>query len=272
MSRQDPLSAILAGNAPGAVLYRGPSALNGAPIVCVATGFSGARNEKTGADMVQVYILADTGAAVSPAAAARSGADSAACGACPLRGSFDPITGGREAGTRACYVNLGQGPHQVHRAMHAGRYVDLTTAHRATVSRLFAGRGVRLGSYGDAAALPAGLVRAIMRRAAYGTGYTHSPEAAPHLAMYAMASAHTPAHAETLQRAGWRTFRVAPAGDTARMRGEILCPASKEAGHKLQCQDCRACDGHRTGRKAHVMIPAHAGARTIIRRGLVVGA
>jgi len=58
----------------GVVLYRGPSAITGAPIVVVATGLDGALsdNEKTGA-MVQTYVLPDVGQ--EPQEAIKSGAD-----------------------------------------------------------------------------------------------------------------------------------------------------------------------------------------------------
>ena len=67
----------------GLVLYKGPSVLNGAPIVVIATGLQAARrharrgvNTKTGA-MVQVYILAG---GRDPVRAHRIGADAALCG------------------------------------------------------------------------------------------------------------------------------------------------------------------------------------------------
>ena len=79
------------------IIYRGPSLLDGAPIVAIAT--VGSRNAKTG-DMVQTWIMRDD---VKPLAAAQSGADASVCGDCKHR----PISGG------ACYVNLGQGPRAV---------------------------------------------------------------------------------------------------------------------------------------------------------------
>jgi hypothetical protein len=40
-----------------------------------------------------------------------------------------------------------------------------------------------------------------------------------------------------------------------------VCPASEEAGHKIQCIDCGACDGVSSKRKSHIVIKAH-GAKT----------
>jgi hypothetical protein len=64
---------------------------------------------------------------------------------------------------------------------------------------------------------------------------------------------------------------VAPKGDIQRMAGELLCPASKEAGHKITCDQCQACDGHHKGRRANVMIPLHAGARAAVTYAGVSG-
>jgi hypothetical protein len=66
----------------GIVLYRGPSRLDGAPIVCVATGFrSPSDNPKTG-PMVQTWIMRED---VAPHTAQKTGEDSSVCGDCPLR-------------------------------------------------------------------------------------------------------------------------------------------------------------------------------------------
>jgi hypothetical protein len=84
----------------GYVIYRGPSLLDGTPIVAVA--LLGSSNRKTG-NMVQTYILRDD---MRPTLAVQTGADSAICGNCKHR----PFLGG------ACYVNIGQAPAAVFKA------------------------------------------------------------------------------------------------------------------------------------------------------------
>ena len=67
----------------GVVLYRGPSLLNGRPVVCVAVGLSRpSANGKTG-DFIQTFILADDGE--NPVDALKSGGDGSVCGDCPHR-------------------------------------------------------------------------------------------------------------------------------------------------------------------------------------------
>jgi hypothetical protein len=224
----------------GYVVYRGPSELDGAPIVVIAlTG--GSTNSKTG-NMVQTYILRED---IDPVAAVKVGADVSICGDCRHRGNGIDGTG------RSCYVNLGHGPSSVYRAFQRGRYpVDADAAADAC-----AGRIVRLGTYGDPAAVPVDVWLALLAQSAGRTGYTHQWRTAPQLRHLVMASADTPMGADVARAMGWRTFRVRTAAQPMLVR-ESVCPASAEAGKKLQCADCRACDGA-TGRKGSIAIIVH---------------
>jgi hypothetical protein len=205
----------------GFIFYRGPSVLDGAPIVGVATLTSS--NIKTGpkgkGNMVQTWILR---ADMSPIDASKTGDDSAICGACPHRHSL----GG------ACYVNIGQAPLGIYRAFQRGAYPDYSDldnrGHTLKVADALAGRGVRLGAYGDPAAM--------------WTGYTHQarhPNFDKGLLRYCMASADTPKQAQKLRDTGARTFRVKSAGAPL-MSGEILCLSDSKG---IKCIDCGLCDG-----------------------------
>jgi hypothetical protein len=63
------------------IIYKGPSRIDGAPIVVLATYSN--RNTKTGA-VVQTYILRED---INPLEASKTGADASICGTCPLRGT-----------------------------------------------------------------------------------------------------------------------------------------------------------------------------------------
>jgi hypothetical protein len=63
-----------------AIIYKGPSLLDGAPIVAIATYSN--RNTKTG-KVVQTYILRSD---INPREASKTGADFSICGNCPMRG------------------------------------------------------------------------------------------------------------------------------------------------------------------------------------------
>jgi hypothetical protein len=232
-------------NTNGAVLYRGPSLLDGSPIVVIATGLDSASgNGKTG-DMIQTWILRDD---VSPTEAVKSGADSSICGDCPHRG-----TAGRE---RTCYVVVFQAPLNVWKTFHRGRYLEALPVDATK------GRMVRIGSYGDPAAVPVAVWEDLTRGSLAWTGYTHQwRNCDPALARFCMASCDTVGDRAAAKLTGWRTFRVslAVAGDTAKREGEVVCPASKEAGVKLDCAACKACNGTASGKRGDVTIQAHGG-------------
>lgn len=227
----------------GWVLWRGPSLLGGAPIAVIATTKS--ENAKTG-NMVQTYILRSD---VTPLSALKSGADSAICGNCKLR----PANGG------GCYVNVFQAPQGVYRKLERGGYP--LTADIPAVAR---GRLVRLGSYGDPAAVPAHVWKQLVSQAAGHTGYTHqwnNPElpAEQMVALRSLCMASVDSEAERLSAAkqGWRTFRVRSPGEPVQL-GEFVCPASDEADNARSCSACKACDGASPGtRKASPVIIVH---------------
>ena len=86
-----------------AIIYKGPSLLDGAPIVVIATYSN--RNTKTG-KVVQTYILRSD---INPLEASKTGADYSICGSCPMRGEVTTDPKRKIAKGRKCYVNLGQG-------------------------------------------------------------------------------------------------------------------------------------------------------------------
>ena len=212
-------------NAPrGYILYRGPSLLDGAPIVAIAITTSS--NRKTG-DMVQTYILADNG--LKPTENLRNGADASICGDCKHR----PANGG------ACYVVVAQGPTAVYKAYLAGKYPEAIDYAGLWFPRPLAngasciskGRMVRLGTYGDPAAVPSHVWHRLVKHAAGWTGYTHqwrNPDLeGAHLESLrglVMASCDTPQEREQAIAQGWRCFTVrTPTEPVA--RGDTVCPA-----------------------------------------------
>ena len=70
------------GDSNGVLLWRGPSPVDGAPIMCILTGLqSPSVNGKTG-PMLQTWIMRED---IPPHHAQRGGEDSSVCGGCPLR-------------------------------------------------------------------------------------------------------------------------------------------------------------------------------------------
>lgn len=216
----------------GFVIYRGPSKLDPtSEVMVIVTGIDAvSRNAKTGA-MVQTWVLR---ADMHPAEALASGADDAICGECRHRPS--------ETG-RSCYVNP-MGPGAVWRAYRKGNYREASPVH---VAPLLRGRQVRLGAYGDPAAVPVAVWERLLRFAEGWTGYTHQWRQAPEFRGLAMASTDTLKETFEAHEAGWRTFRVRAvnAGGVAEslLNSEISCPASVEAGKRVTCEVCGLCRG-----------------------------
>lgn len=227
-----------------AILYAGPSMLDGSPIVAVMTGHDKpSHNEKTGA-IPQVWILRSD---VAPHDAVKSGDDAAVCGDCPLRPSA------AAKGAPTCYVRTFQAPLSIFRKHERGGYRYLQADDLLAINA----PTIRIGAYGDPAAVPESVWASLLfLTGAKILGYTHQWRRFPGLSLYAMASVESPAAASEAHALGFRTFRVMSAND-APNRGEALCPASREAGYRRTCATCGACDGAARGNRASIAIFAH---------------
>jgi hypothetical protein len=230
----------------GIILYEGPSAIDGAPIVVIANRIAtGSNNAKTGA-MVQTFIMR---ADVNPFRALKTGQDDSICGDCPQR----PFKGGK------CYVDVAKSVASVYGAFERGRYarpgIDYDTAD---LPEIFAGRAFRLGTYGDPAAAPFQIWRAATLKAAKITGYTHQwrNPAFQAFALLCMASADSESDQLLASACGWRTFRAKRASEP-RTTSEIGCPAAKENGAHTSCERCGLCAGNTSKSAKDIVINLH---------------
>lgn len=238
----------------GYVIYDGPSLLTGDSIVCVATLHS--TNGKTG-DMIQTWILLRDR---DPIAGSRSGADRAICGDCPSRGNARPGAESGLAAERSCYVDLARAPLGIYNAWKRGRY-PAAVGH-AAIAAIGRGRKVRLGAYGDPAAIPSYINGSLISAADGHTAYSHQiawDGATGFDAATMMVSADSAAAALAAWESGARTFRVV--GDMSEViRGrEILCPASEEAGKRTKCASCLLCGGASVRAKSIAIVVHGAG-------------
>jgi hypothetical protein len=211
-----------------AIIYNGPSLLDGKPIVVIATYSN--RNTKTG-KVVQTYILRSD---INPLEASKTGQDFSICGSCPMRGEVTTDPKRKIAKRRKCYVNLGQGVLIVFKSYKRGVYKE---GDPRTMGR---DRFVRVGTYGDPAAVPSEVWDELLAECETWTAYTHQKPWRPDIAMQ---SADSYDEAKAHWDEGRRTFRViVDLGDIDKAN-EALCPASKEAGRRVQCTACKLCKG-----------------------------
>lgn len=213
----------------GAIIYRGPSVLDTKrEILGILTGLRrGSRNSKTGAS-VQLWILDASG---HPSDIQRTRADGAICGDCPLRSG------------QGCYADP-RALLSIWGAFQRGSYPSVSPYDAAEWVR---GSMLRLGAYGDPAAIPHAVLRPLVDAATSVVGYTHQwrRESVRRATLpYLMASVETPDGAALATAGGWRTFRIRRPG-SALLPGEIACPASPEGGERVQCADCTLCDGRK---------------------------
>lgn len=230
------------------IIYKGPSLIDGSPIVVLATmGNTSQPNTKTGA-MLQTYILVDNGK--TPTENNRTGADYSICGGCALKGKPNLEKTSGEADERICYVKLFHGPRSAYESYLNGGYEDLT-GHLKT-SALGAGRMVRLGTYGDPAAVPSHVWDSLLWQAAGHTAYTHQTGAGVRRDMM-MISADDIHRARIAWSNGNRTFRVVKDYSEMDKANEIACPADTKG---LTCLACGLCKGAANGGKS-IVIKAH---------------
>ena len=228
------------------ILYRGPSCFDpDRTIQVIITGDDRkSKNRKTGGGMLQSWIL-DT--ETDPVEAVDSGLDDSYCGSCPL----GP---GAPAGKRVCYVVPCQAPMAVWKKADRNGY-DLASWPQ------FYLKSMRLGSYGDPAAVPDVVWRKTTMNLSRWTGYTHSWRTTEQSrAEYLMASCDSREDRTEAKSKGWRTFRVLREHEEKEI-GEIYCPASLG---KTTCDSCHLCQGTmRNG--PDIAIKAHGNGKSNLR-------
>ena len=213
-------------------IYRGPSQIDGQLIVCITTE---SKNRKTG-EMLQVWLLST---AMNPIKATYNNLDRSICGDCKHRNT-------------SCYVALFQAPYQIYHNWKRGKYA---ISHDFS---MFANRKVRFGAYGDPVAMPLEIIRGIAKVSSGWTGYTHQWKLAiaQEYKPFLMASVDTLAEYHEAKAMGWRTFRIKNA-EESKLKQEIVCPASIEAGKKSNCAKCGLCSGLSSKSPRDIVINVH---------------
>jgi hypothetical protein len=232
----------------GVIIYEGPSVIDGKPIVVIANSLKVNKNRKIG-NMIQTWILR---ADIHPNDALKTGDDYSICGDCLHRGEYIKET--NTITNRTCYVNLyKQGVFSIYGAYKRGSYPVCDIKYL----QLFKGRHVRIGSYGDPAAVPLYVWETITKHCKDYTGYTHMWRTCEYeYSNYCMASCESVNDAMAAGEA-WRTFRVRENESDLIYDDEIQCPA--QINDKVHCDKCNLCDGAMNNKK-NVTVVFHGSA------------
>ena len=226
-------------------IYQGPSVLQ--PDVTILGLLSNvdrpSENKKTG-NQVQLWIMLRD---MHPVEGIKTQSDTAICGTCPLRGDV-------------CYVNPTFAPARVWRSWNQG---NVTLGFPPRFKTRF--RSLRLGAYGDPAALPIELLKTLVARFRTWTGFTHLwKDAHPDLSALCMASTETAALAEEANLLGWRTFRIRSTSDDARFKDEALC-VYEATGNEVTCENCGACNGNQKTFTGNIVTTVHGLPHKIVK-------
>lgn len=218
----------------GMTLYEGPSALGPHPIVVLATNTHHvSANAKTG-DAVQVYIeLRDQ----HPHEARVAGHDQSICGGCSLRPYLQS-----EDGT--CYV-----PGYM-LSQPWSRWKERPDLYPTdSLQHLRTYKPVRVGAYGDMAAVPHALeFWSDQLKGHEWLAYTGQWRTQP-LQSLAMASVQSAQEQQEAEALGYRTYRRYQ-GALSLLNMEVECPFPR-----VQCRTCLLCNGKgKQDRRKHIAV------------------
>jgi len=237
----------------GYVIYDGASLIDGQRIIAIAMAGHRTKNTKTGR-MIQTLIIRPD---IDPLLANKTGQDYSICGDCQHKGQPHNRTDRKTAEGRTCFVTLAHSPLKLYKAYHKGQYPNVSGDD--AIAELGRGKMIRLGYYGDPAAVPSYIWQSLISEAAGFTGYSHQadiPSADFDPALY-MQSVESEFQAFQAWSQGKRTFRVIEKLSDIVAGKEIICPASEEAGKRTTCKDCGLCAGTSSKSPKSIAIVAH---------------
>jgi hypothetical protein len=142
---------------------------------------------------------------------------------------------------------------------------EFSQATEDAILKMCEGQYVRFGAYGEPILLGEDLVKKITKVAKTWTGYTHQwhQDQYQWAKKYFMASVDSLPEKSLARSKGWRPFFVSDDPNYKMDKTDsVLCPASAQAGKKLQCNACSLCKGTSAKNKAgklakDVEIPMH---------------
>ncbi len=206
------------------------------PIVRKSKGFNGrvvnvkytftSTNSKTG-NMIQQWITPESWERDNRADKVDVKDSSEVCKDCPLMST--------------CYVKKGRALMGLKSSAKSKNYS--VGCEKDNIEK-FTDKFVRFGAFGEPVLAGQSATEQVVQVASSWTGYTHQWENPKYgwSSKYFMASVEDVEGKRKANALGFRTFRVGSSLEEM-TDDEVLCPASKEAGRKVTCKDCKLCRG-----------------------------
>lgn len=204
------------------VVWRGKSLIDGSPIQALLTIKHS--NRKIGSRTVQLWILPMFYPFTQNKANRQS--HNGVCGACPMGGQYT----GQDT-KRTCYVNA----MSVNTVWKGVNELSVNMKLALDVLDLLHAPVLRLGAWGDPAAVPKRIINKLAKACVASIGYTHQWKQLDQLKGLVMASTSSDVEAREAQAQGWKTYRI---GTARAGKGEIECPSKLKS-----CDQCQLCDG-----------------------------
>lgn len=153
-----------------------------------------------------------------------------------------------------CYVKKGHAGMGLKSSAKSKNY---TVGDESQYIDKFTDEFVRFGAFGEPVLAGQDATEQIVKVASSWTGYTHQWEDPKYgwSSKYFMASVEDAEGKRRANALGFRTFRVGNSLDEM-MDDEVLCPASKEAGRRVTCKECKLCKGS-TSKAKNIFIIKH---------------
>lgn len=205
------------------VVWEGPSQIDGKPIVLILGSIKSNTNDKTGTQLETYIIRSD----IEPSEAAKQGEDYSVCGNCARR----PANNG------SCYVILFYGPRVRYKEYKEDKYNKLTDY------RILKGRSLRMGTYGDPAAVPIEVWNRLLKYCETHTGFTEKwrEDIGQPLKGLCMASCSTIEEYNEAKALGWKCYLSLPVNSPVPKKINRCLYVSDP--YKFQCSNCNWCDG-----------------------------
>ena len=223
-------------------VWKGPSIIDGKPIILFCTCITRPSTNRKTSWMVQTYILRED---IPPHKAVWEKEDISICGNCLLRKNRFKKKGQQNG----CYVNVARAPLQIWNSYQNGNIPYVKPKEFINPYD----RPIRQGAYGDPTLVPYEVWEQLNKSTTrIGTSYTHmwnEPWFDKRQLNLSMASVETLKGKKLANQMGAKTYRIVD-NKNQLLDDEIMCPQKE---FDIPCTECNLCSGSRKSKNIAVL-------------------